>query len=339
MSTIRPVGLAYPKGTYKVVPFYWRGDDPLKEQEALLQEYRLTLKEFRKKEAELRATKQEFEQIQEELNSYDRYAIQIANDLGENSSSTPQNAQLRKEISDLQGEIKKVENQIKYYKFWTAPIELTKLTTEDTSLWPEIETQMQSLEKSSQNINSLKLQISKNIITEQYLYSSNAITETRVALHCKHWLSSKLQTLRNSMNQSKSCKNGVRLTAAKSLIHTNPEINEIDDVYSSVKLQLEEVKLSKELAFYHRKQSIQSYFQIVQELNDALSMLGEEIVDLEEIKSNCDIDSFDSENRSISILKTERSTNRFSSDGKRSGRVTSKSSLAPKIKKKKSNII
>lgn len=338
MSTIRPVGLAYPKGTYKVVPFYWRGDDPLKEQEALLQEYRHTLKDFRKKEAELRETKQEFEQCQEELNSYDRYAIQIANDLGENSASTPQNAQLRKELAEVQEEIKKVEKQINFYKFWTAPIELTKLTTEDSALWPEIETQMQSLDQSSENINSLKLNISKSIITEQYLYSSNAITETRVALHCKHWLSSKLQTLRNSMNQSKSCKNGVRLTAAKSLIHTNPEINEIDDVYSSIKLQLEEVKLTKELASYHRKQSIQSYFQTVLELNDTLSMLGEETVDIQEIRSNCDIDSIESEDRST-ILRTDRSSALYSSEGKRSGRITPKSTLTPKIKKKRSNII
>lgn len=338
MSNVRPVGLAYPKGTCKVVPFYWRGDDPLKEQEALLHDYRQTLKEYRKKESELKATQQEFEQCQEELNSYDRYAIQIANDLGENSASTPQNAQLRKEIADIQEEIKKVESQINFYKFWTAPLELTKLTTEDTGLWPEIETQMRSMDQCSENIESLKLEISNIIITEQYIYSSNALTETHVAQHCKHWLSSKLQNLRNSMNQAKSCKNGVRLTAANSLIHTNPEINELIDAYSSVKLELEEVKLSKELASYHRRQSIQSYFQTIRELNETISVLGEEPVDLQEIRGNCDIDLYENEDRST-ILITDRSSPRYTSDGRRSEKVAPKTTFTPKIKKKKSSIL
>lgn len=309
MTNTRPVGLAYPKGTYRVVPFYWRGDDPLTEQENLMSEYRRVQKDFRLKEQELSAVQKEYDKCCEELDSYDKYALQIANDLGQNSISTTQNAEIRKDISDIQNQIQEIESKIATVKFWITPIELTKLSTEDTTLWPEIESQMRNIDKSATNIDSLKKEISEKIISEKYLYSVATSTEARVASHCRHWLSSQLQKLLNSMNQAKSCKNGVRLTATNELIHSNSEISNLFDQYSSIKLELEEARLTKQLAAFHRKTVVKSSYQTVQELNDVLSMLGSEVIDLHEVRDNCDIESIELEEQR-STVKTSQATSR-----------------------------
>ncbi|OHS96100.1 hypothetical protein TRFO_37771 [Tritrichomonas foetus] len=331
MTTSRPpVGLAYPKGTYKVVPFFWRGEDPLRENEALLVEYRQTQKDYRKKESELRLMQQEFDKYKEQLDSFDKYAIQIANDLGENSIATTQNAQLRKEIKSIQDQIQEIENQIKICKYWTSQTQMQKLYLEDSGLWPEIETQMRNIDLTTDSIISLQKEIGETVISDRYQYSINAATEAKVAFQCKHWLNTKLQNLRNSMNQSKSCKNGVRLTAANTLIHSNDEVNRLFELNCQIKLEFEEVQLNKELATFHRRHTVKSAFQLIQELNDVIGLIGGKPIDLNRVRDHCDITEIENEEKLM--VRAAQATPRKANDRPR---TAPKSALAPKVKKRR----
>ena len=320
MRNPRPVGLAYPKGTCKVVPFYWRGDDPLKENEKIIEEFRAMEKEYINQEEELRKVKTEYDTIQDELDSYDKFALQIASNLGENSKSTTENASLRKNIIELQNQIQEIEKEISMYKYWSSPNQLGKLNLEDSALTPEIETQQRNIELSTDSILGLQENIGKKIISDKYIYSVSTVVETKVALHCRNALHNKLQSLRNSLNQAKSSKNGVRLTAANNLIHNNPEICEIFDNHCAKKLELEEINLRKELANLHRRYKLRITFEMVEQLNNTISLIGGDPVDIDDMKKSCDFSTTEDDDKaaSFSIKTSENSTPRIPSSEKQS---------------------
>lgn len=307
MSGKRAIGLAYPKGTCRVVPFYFRGDDPYKEQEFLQAEYQHNLKLLHKKEIELEKTQQEYDKMQNEQQFCNNYASNIARNLGESSKITTEHVKLLEELADLQQQHVEIQEQINVLKYWTNPIEMDHLLKEEASLTPEIDQRSHFLEERNAEIDEMKRRIVDLSISEDYQLSVSSEVEARVAQQCRNRLKQSLNRLRNGLNGGKSKDNGVRTAMANEVTRSNASVIDLSGTKTDVRLELEEVLLKKKLAEMHRRASIKASVGIIEYLNEVLAMVGGEPVNMAEVRSKCDIDEIEQEEREMQARSADRS--------------------------------
>ncbi|EAX98676.1 hypothetical protein TVAG_432260 [Trichomonas vaginalis G3] len=112
MSNTRPVVFIHPKGTCKAQPFYFRGDDVLKEPEYLEKEKQDIKKTFREVKKELEKQKKIYDDTNAEHQKTDNLTFALATALGDESDSTNTNAQLRHRLAELTTEIEGKERAI-----------------------------------------------------------------------------------------------------------------------------------------------------------------------------------------------------------------------------------
>ena len=295
MSARRAVPLVYPKGTCRVVPFYFRGDDPLKEQEFLVAEFEKNYKLLVEKKKELAAAQEEFDKTREELQSCDFSVAKMARNLGEGSQSTTEHVKLLEEIAKLQREQEQVEEEVKTAKFWVNPIEQDRLVREAAAIVLDIDQQSRDLEDLEESIFEHQMSIVEKVASEEYAVAMSCDMEARVAQQCRNHLKQQLDKLRNSMNEAPSGENGKRTSAANQIAKTNDPVTELLAEKTELLLELEEARLKKKLAEMHRRAAIKSTFRMVTNLNDILERMKQETVDLNEIKKKCGIDDIEAE--------------------------------------------
>ena len=116
MSGRPPVVLVHPRGTYKSSPFYFRGDDALKEPEYLMKERQDLEAQLKKVTKELEKEKKIYDQTNEELKKRDEFTVSLASALGTESEATAENADLRHQLAELTTKIEGTERAISKFK-------------------------------------------------------------------------------------------------------------------------------------------------------------------------------------------------------------------------------
>ncbi len=281
------MALVYPKGTCKVVPFYFRGDDPFKEQEFLRAEYSKNMKALLAKERELNETQKEFNQLQEEMQFCDVYAAKLAKNLGEGSQATTEHIKLLDEISALEKEQNNLIEQVKSAKSWTNPIELERLMREDAVLIPGIDQRMRDLEEINQGIEEMEGEIADIVSSDDYKIAVSSELEARVALQCRNRLKQELSILRNGINEAPSGENGKRTTMANEMTRANDPIMPLISEKTDIQLEQEEAQLKKTLAAMHYRAAMKSSIRVIEALNEILKRFDKGVFDIEELKQRC----------------------------------------------------
>lgn len=287
--------LAYPKGTYKAPALYFRGGDNYSEQETLISEKLQVLEEYKKTKRELDVIQAEHDKVYNSLDRTERYAVQVAENLGTESNMTKENANIRNDIKDHQAELAYLEDQIEYIKKRINPTELHQFYQGTSELIPEIETLNNEIRISTNNINDLQYNMAKSITSKEFAFAINTSIEQRVAQQCRNRIYHRLQSLRNQLNEAPSGNNGKRSAASQPLIHADMEVNDLLEIRNEAYFELEEHEIQKKLADLHRRNSIKANFIVIQEMNEVLSFLGGEPIDLSQVRQNCDIDSIERE--------------------------------------------
>ena len=110
------VVLVHPRGTYKSTPFYFRGDDVLKEPEYLQKEKQDLEQQLKKVTKELEKEKKIYDEANEELKKRDDFTVTLASALGSESEATTENADLRHTLAELTTKIEGTERAITKFK-------------------------------------------------------------------------------------------------------------------------------------------------------------------------------------------------------------------------------
>jgi hypothetical protein len=315
MLTRRAVNLAYPKGTCKVVPFYFRGDDPFQEQEFLLSELEATRKDIAIKAANLARQRQEYDDISEKLRFCGGFAVKIASELGGDSTITTDHSTLLNEMAELEAKRADLASQIKAFQVLANPIEQTRLLKEHATDVVDLEEQVRVYGLISQSITELKQDLADEACSERYQYSIASLMEARLAQQCKQRVNQDLQRLRNTLNGAPSSPNKKRTAAAHAVASIAESLNPLFDERTEAYLELEEVGLSKRVATLHRRHAVKSAMQMILDLNRVLELLDCAPIDVAEVRSHCDIAEIESE-ETWSRARTEPSTANVSARSK-----------------------
>lgn len=308
--THMPVAHMYPKGTYRKKIYYPRGDDIYKEPEWTENEKRNLTAKYKVALKEYLSMKNEYQAIESQLRDVDKCTLQIAERLGEESNSTTESAELRQQIKDLSQNFNEVQHEIEAIRAKTNPTSISYLLKELALFMPEFEANDVDKNIASENVDNFEHAICELTASDEYQRSVWADAEYRVSIQCKNDLKRHLQTIQKSINEAPSGPNSELVSSANAISQEKSDIFALSEKLVELKLNKEEIILQKELAATHKRLMIKTAVDEIAELNDFLVILGEEPVDLEEVKENCNFSQIELEEKEIAEkeekLKQER---------------------------------
>ena len=285
----------YPRGTYQKVIFYSRGGDIYKEPEYTEEELRACKEKYNATYKKFQIVKNEYEKVLDRLNSTEKYALKIAQNLGDDSNITTENAQLVTEINDLHDEIEKTRNEIEEIRKKTNPTGLSSLLREYVMYFPEFELRASRLSSTDRNIDSAQVELCKIYTSQKYQKSILSAVERDVSIKCQKNIKQHLTSVCNTINGGPSEINSKITNAINNMNEKkSPILNSFQQLIG-IKMQLEEILLQKELAATHRREIVRAAFNEIYELNDIIKYFGEEPIDIEEVKRECDYEQIEEE--------------------------------------------
>ena len=306
--THMPVTLMYPKGTYRKKIYYPRGDDIYQEPEwtenekrNLKAKYKVILKEYMD-------MKQEYQTIETQLQEVDKCTLQIAERLGDESNSTAESSKLRQQIKQLSQSVNELQQEIDLIRNKTNPTSLSCLMKELALFMPEYETNEVNKSISHENIENFQHAICELTASDGYQRSMFADAEYRISIQCRNDLQNHLQSTHKSIDEAPSGPNSEMISSFNAISQYKSNMISLSDELIELKLSNEEKILQKELAATHRRFMIKTLIDEIAELNDFLIIIGEDTVDIEEIKENCNYDQIELEEKEIAE-REEKSRN------------------------------
>lgn len=297
--THMPVAHIYPKGTYRKKVFYSRGDDIYLEPEWTEKEKRNLQAKYKVICKDYYDLKQEYKEIENQLNDVDKCTIQIAERIGDESNSTTENAELRQQIKDLSKKVDNIHQEIESIQNTITPTSISYLLKELALFMPEYETNEVERNILEENIGNFEHALCELTACDEYHHSVLADAEYRISIQCRSNMKQHLQSTHKSIDGSPSAQNSVLTSSINALSQQKSDIMVLFDELIEQKLNKDEIDLQKELAATHKRMMIKTAVEEIEELNDLLSILGEEIVDINEVKENCDFDLIEKEEREI----------------------------------------
>lgn len=308
--THMPVTLMYPKGTYRKKIFYPRGDDIYQEPEWMEKEKRNLKAKYNVVLKECLDMKKEYQAIESQLQEVDKCTLQIAERLGEESNSTTESAELRHQIRDLTKKVDDMHNEIETIRAKTNPTSISYLLKELALFMPEFEANDVDKNIALENIDNFEHAICELTATDEYQRSIWADGEYKISIQCRNNLKKHLQSTQKSINEAPSGPNSELISSFNAITQQNSDMLALSEKLIDLKLNRDEILLQKELAETHKRSMIKIAVEEIAELNDFLVILGEEPVDLDEVKMNCNFEQIEMEEKEIiekeKKLKQER---------------------------------
>ncbi|KAH0794202.1 Psp-related protein [Histomonas meleagridis] len=155
----------------RTTDFFWRGGDPLREQEYLIEEYKKALAEFRQSEAQLKAAKKDVNDAQDVLNEREGYAIALASYLEQDTTYSRKERELRAELSDLESEIEKKDRELRVIKSIHNPATSSALVKENATYMIEIQRGNQTIENYRSQQDEYKRQMAACTVNNRYRHA------------------------------------------------------------------------------------------------------------------------------------------------------------------------
>ncbi|OHS92914.1 hypothetical protein TRFO_40753 [Tritrichomonas foetus] len=313
--THMPVTHIYPRGTYSKKVYYARGDDIFKEPEYNEDEKRKLNAQYRAIKRDYDLTKKEYDEMTEKVNDTENYAITVSENLGDETNAANENATLISEIHELSRLIENNRNEMDDIRKKSNPTSINLLMKELATFLPEFEATAVDLRYSSEKIDLYRRSICEIMIKENYQDAVFTEAERKVSLRCKSEMTSKVKNIYKNINGAPSGKNSKRTSAMNEILQQknstkNSDILDlVDDLVEST-LNLDEVKLQKELAANHKRTMIRAAIDEIAELNDMIHFLGGDIEKLEEIKEKVQFSKIVEEEKEIEEREKEEKAQR-----------------------------
>lgn len=299
----RPVTLIYPRGTCKRKTFYTRGDDQFKEPEWNDNIKRDLKMKLNRAQTNFDEMQREYNSVFADLDETEGYTLRLAATTGDDSNPTTESAKLRQDIHDLLQQLDEIATEIENINKDTKFNEINLLEKEVACLQPQIEALNLKNSTTEQLITDNQKRIGDLITSQEYELAVDAIMERRVATKCRALMKDTLQTLHKQIDAAPSKENSKRTSAANSV--RTPEVHDLLDDLTELKLTETEVLLQKNLAQEHRRQSIKALVARIEEMNDVIRILGKEGVDIAEVKEHVHYDEIVQEEQEISDKQKE----------------------------------
>jgi len=275
----RIVAFLHPPGTYKSAPFFFRGDDTLKEPEFLENEKKEITFKYQTLLKELKQERKEYVEVQKELQQRDGYTIALSGALGDQSQLTESNSALRHELAELTTRIEGIERGINRYKSLQHPAMISNLTKEKAFYQTEIEDQRICVTNGVEKLQNGKIALGTIVCSEPL---SRAYIVSGYVL-AKHNIKSSLKKELKERFTKVSAKHS-DIVMRK---HPNfPSYQMLLEKRSNLLLQLDNTRKEKQSVSEVAMQSVFSLIDQVECMNLVLVALGGEKLDIESMRSH-----------------------------------------------------
>jgi len=288
----KKVSLVYPKGTFQVVPFYFRGDDTYKEHEYLAEQMNSSFDKYKNSLSEYEAAMKEFKDVSAEAEEADEYVLKLSSNISSEHVTINEGHALRQKIYDLSSKIEETDIKISKIHEMTSPNRLSCLMNEYSGYSPEIENLKIPTKGESIYAKSMKKEIGSVLLSNEFTDSIGMLTEHQVALRCKNLLRMSLDEKLRQINEEQSTYTHILPAAASS---TDPQVIELLEELAELKLSLLESDLQVRLATIHRESLIKYQMDRLSEANEFLTLMSVEGEDLNLVLSSLESEETEEE--------------------------------------------
>ena len=279
----RNTGLIFPTGTYQAPAFFWRGGDEFKEQEHLQADYIQAKKENSKARRELEEVKKEYEQVNELLSNRDKQACVLASALGGVSQITEQNSKLNRQIADLTLEISEIEEKITEASQRAQPSYIAQLEKERSTSYIAVERLSHELDTIEREMNNMSQEYYTLLTSDEWLDAN--------AINAQHQIISKEKSkVRQEVNKSFEEQNYAKENKKEQTVRVRSEGNEhlmqltdLSQKRDAFEINLYKAQHERFMAQTYGKIVISYKLEIISQLNEALSDLGLEEINVDDI--------------------------------------------------------
>lgn len=249
--------------------FYWRGGDPLKEQEHLYDEFKKTLAQHRKLSMINKQLKSDIELANSELAEKLGYVDALSSFLDPDVDSSAKEQELKNEISSLENEIRKKENMLSKTVNDQNPAILAALERESAFLLVEIQRVSKMIANNDSSTEGSSLQLTACLISDSYQYASQLEYKIKREERNKALLRQRLNQIRRTFDSRAhrtNINNGDYYNKQRDLMNTSIHLK-IDNKDSghSIKWRQEKYQMH-----------IDHLLNQIKEINERLENLGME---------------------------------------------------------------
>jgi hypothetical protein len=276
-----PAVHCFPRGTYRIPAFYFRGADLYTEPEHLADGLIVARTAFAKAKRQLEKVQAEFRELEDVFSERDEYTVAIASSLGEESLSTEEDSHLRHLMVELTSLIAETEHNIAYYKHQQNEGNMTSLLRERAQYHADIENLRILTTKSLDRIHINKLEASEIVASPLYCMTlyKGAELASLTQLH---------QHLRTKMN--KLFQNFSSVTPPKKVERKLDQeahaLKALIEAKQRMKIELEELEHER---YYTEILAVCSALTMIDQIdatNQVLVSLGGEALDVDELRSH-----------------------------------------------------
>lgn len=157
-----------PPSQYRRPEFYWRGGDPLKEREYLIDEYKKAMIELKKAQMEHRQMEEQVQEAEEVLREREGYTNALADFLEGDSKASREEADLKKEAADLERQIKESREELAQLRERQNPLIQAQLNKERSYLLVEIQRANQGVVFAKNRTDEAKRQLAACVVNQRY---------------------------------------------------------------------------------------------------------------------------------------------------------------------------
>ncbi|OHT15255.1 hypothetical protein TRFO_14297 [Tritrichomonas foetus] len=272
----------YPKGTYQTPSFFFRGGDEYKENEHLQSEYFAAKNECKRAKKELDEARAEYEKVKAILDDKEGHAVALAESLGGNNAVTTEHANLRKKIAELTVDIEDINHSILEAKSHASPSTVAAMDRERSSYFLTIENlqlKLEQMEKSTQNRQNKLFEI-----------ISSPEWHEAIQISCEHQIQFRINEnlrlrIKNAFEQQNYGDSSQQPPLKRVIDNSNyPELHQLLQRRHQLQIQCQEMVQERTFAQIRRRVSIATMLDELAKLDDALVSLGEEGINLNELR-------------------------------------------------------
>lgn len=270
-----------PPSQYQKEEFYWRGGNPLNEQEYLVDEFRVALEQYNRSLENYNQVKQQLDKETKILNDREGYTDALAQFLDGNPDDLKKENELKQKLQGLEADIQSLNEELQELQLAQNTAFAGSLQSEIAYLMIEIKRTGKTAENASQKNDDVIKQLAVMSVSPQY-------QEIRIKENNLKYLQQKNKELKAVLDDLNS-----RMVHEKSEppIRSNDEISQqrslmVDQMDD--KINIKNLRLKEKLHPMKHQNYVDHLFSIVKELNDhmkELNMEEEDMVDIDDLQS------------------------------------------------------
>ena len=268
-----------PPSQYRKEEFYWRGGDPLTEQETLREEYRAALNQYREAERQKKEIERQLYEAQDTLSEREGYTSKLATFLDGNPDEQREENAKRQILREKETEIREKTQQLDEYKHKQNKSFAGTLQSELAFLMIEIQRTEQTVTVSE-----------KSKIDSKRQHAALECNPLFQQVQFKEFYADYLQQKNKSLKQCVEDRNkAVALAKTEMAGRDRDSWDQRNKMEGNIEIKIANRELQRKLDFHKAKHKayIDYMFHVIESLNDRMDDLEmeEDKVDIQDLRS------------------------------------------------------